>query len=154
MQQERVPFVSEMTGALMAPTMIESQIAASYSNQEQMSFLQPQRGSPGGREDRVSNFEFMEFNGMKTASKFTNNLAEYLKQRKGWVGMIVENRTAKTIRSDHIVYYISKGHLNQGQTLVLVKALYAEQFRTGLRRNGRSIEENIRTGERTKRQKI
>jgi hypothetical protein len=83
------------------------------SNQGWRSFLQPQiRSFSNERDDGSSPLRFIEFNGMKKSAKFTSNIAEYLQQRKGWVGMIIEDRNAKTIRFDHIVKYISQGNLN------------------------------------------
>ena len=44
--------------------------------------------------------------------------------------MIIDGIEAKTIRFDYIVGYIASGNLGKSKTLALVKASYAEVFRT------------------------
>jgi len=78
-----------------------------------------------------SSVEFFEYNGMKLLTKNTTNLTEYLKRRKGWVGMIVVEGEPRTLRLDHIAKYMEINRLEDRlPKLILVKQPHAERFRT------------------------
>lgn len=77
-----------------------------------------------------SSVEFLEYNGMKLLTKDTTNLTEYLKRRKGWVGMIVVDSELRTLRLDHISKYMEINRLEDSHPkLILVKQPHAERFR-------------------------
>tara|TARA_R110002060_G_scaffold37213_2_gene48292 strand:+ start:585 stop:992 length:408 start_codon:yes stop_codon:yes gene_type:complete len=74
--------------------------------------------------------EFLEYNGMKLLTKDTTNLTEYLKRRKGWVGMIFVDSELRTLRLDHISKYMEMNRLEDSHPrLILVKQPHAERFR-------------------------
>jgi hypothetical protein len=87
--------------------------------------------------------EFIEFNGMRKLLKSTRNLEAYLQKRKGWVGMIIENRVPRTIRLEHVVLYLAKEGLRREQAFALVKQPHAELFRGSHFKLPREVEEDI-----------
>jgi len=75
--------------------------------------------------------EFFEYNGMKLLPKSTTNLNQYLKRRKGWIGMVSMDGELKSLRLDYVARYMeNRESENSSQTFILVKQLYAERFRT------------------------
>ena len=77
-----------------------------------------------------SSVSFLEYNGMKLLQKTTTNLIEYLKRRKGWVGMVIVGSEPMSLRLDHIAKYMENEQLKDSQPrLILVKQPYAERFR-------------------------
>jgi hypothetical protein len=87
--------------------------------------------------------EFIEFNGMRKLLKSTGNLEAYLQKRKGWIGMIIENRVPRTIRLEHVVLYLAKEGLRRKQAFALVKQPHAESFRSSHFKSPREVEEDI-----------
>jgi hypothetical protein len=87
-------------------------------------------------------FEFIEYNGLQKRLKSTQNIDQYLQQRKGWIGMVIRQRIAKTMRFDHIAKYMMDKGPSQDETYALVKAPHAEQFRRQLVKVTRSSENN------------
>ncbi|KAI9774700.1 MAG: hypothetical protein M1839_001661, partial [Geoglossum umbratile] len=87
-------------------------------------------------------FEFIEYNGMRKLLKSTQNMDQYLQQRKGWIGLVIRQRIAKTIRFDQMAKYMTNNDPSQNETYALVKAPYAERFRRNLVKVTRSAENN------------
>ncbi|PMD42323.1 hypothetical protein L207DRAFT_580988 [Hyaloscypha variabilis F] len=94
---------------------------------------------PGGEakeaHESAAIINFWEHNGMTLLPKSTTMLTDYLKRRKGWVGMIVIDGEPRTLRHDHIAKYMENGVLqNISQDFILVKQAYAEHFRANYTR--------------------
>ena len=87
-------------------------------------------------------FEFIEYNEMLKLLKSTQDMDQYLQQRKGWIGMVIRKRIAKTMRFDHIVKHMANNGPSQDEAYALVKAPYAEQFQRNLVKVTRSAENN------------
>ncbi|KAF4635373.1 hypothetical protein G7Y89_g2720 [Cudoniella acicularis] len=91
--------------------------------------------------------QLTEYNGMKYFLRLTSDLETYLQQRGGWIGMIVQNGVAKTIRLDHVVQFIRNGGL-EGKSFVLVKPPHAARFRSQIKASKHSNSENGGSGKR------
>jgi hypothetical protein len=84
--------------------------------------------SPRGNEKSNTKYlAFLEFNGMKEVPRSTRDMVGYLKHRKGWVGMIMNGQSVKTIRLECLVPYLQSRGLN-GKNLELVKQSHADLF--------------------------
>jgi hypothetical protein len=91
-----------------------------------------QDNPPKGKEvsESQSAIEFVEYNGMTLLPRSTTNLTEYLKRRKGWIGMVLIDGEPRSLRLDHIAKYMENRESdNSSQTFILVKQRYAERFR-------------------------
>jgi len=104
-------------------------------------------------------FEFIEYNGMRTLLKSTQDMDQYLQQRKGWIGMVIRQGIAKTMRFDHIVKHMIDNGSSQDETYALVKAPHAERFRRTLLKVTRAAEDDegelgFASSSSNKRQKI
>ena len=72
-------------------------------------------------------FKFVEYNGARKKVKTTHNMNDYLKHRKGWIGVITEQGISRTIRLDCLAEHMMNN--TQGQVVyALVKPLYVEQY--------------------------
>ena len=87
-------------------------------------------------------FEFIEYNGMLKLLKSMQDMDQYLQHQKGWIGMVIRQRIAKTMRFDHIVKRMIDNGPSQDETYALVKAPYAEHFRRNLLKVTRSAEDD------------
>ncbi|KAI9759772.1 MAG: hypothetical protein M1840_003089 [Geoglossum simile] len=116
------------------------------NSQDRQLSLMPESQLPGQALSMATpsshRFEFIEYNGMWKILKSTQDMDKYLQQRRGWIGMIIRQRVAKTIRFDHIVKHMINNSPSPDETYALVKAAYAEQFRKNLAKVTRSAGTN------------
>jgi len=83
--------------------------------------------------NKYPQLEFVEFNGMRKLVRSTANIDAYLKNRTGWIAMILEKGIPRTIDPSYAADYIKRGGLDGGKTFALVKSPYGENFRSQLK---------------------
>ncbi|KAH0545345.1 hypothetical protein FGG08_000644 [Glutinoglossum americanum] len=126
-----------ITGASQGPWLPESPMPQVVGNsRDHRSFLMPESrladqtsGTATTPGPPSHHFEFIEYNGMRKLLKSTQDMDQYLQRRKGWIGMVIKQQTAKTMRFDQIVKHMINNGPSQDVAYALVKAPYAEQFR-------------------------
>lgn len=74
----------------------------------------------------------MEFDGETTRVKFPTDLARYLREKHGWIGMIIFRGAPRTIVLSHVVEYIKNDGLKGGKKFALVRMDHVERFRKAI----------------------